>query len=75
MEISEYVVGFEKRSAIKSQILADFVAEWMEPSSQKEDAVDESPWLVYYDGAWGNAGAATVLISPSRMKLRYAARL
>jgi hypothetical protein len=27
MELSEYVVDFEKRSTIKSQILADFVAE------------------------------------------------
>jgi hypothetical protein len=28
----------------ESQIMANFVAEWME---------HESPWLVYYDGAWG----------------------
>jgi hypothetical protein len=27
MELSEHVVDFEKRNAIKSQILADFVAE------------------------------------------------
>jgi hypothetical protein len=26
-ELSEYIVDFEKRSAIKSQILADFVAD------------------------------------------------
>jgi predicted regulator of amino acid metabolism with ACT domain len=35
MELSEYVVDFEKRSAIKSQMLADFVANWMEPNSQQ----------------------------------------
>jgi ribonuclease HI len=29
MELSDHVVDFEKRSAIKSQILVDFVAEWM----------------------------------------------
>jgi hypothetical protein len=33
MELSEYVVDFEKRGAIKSRILVDFIAEWMEPSS------------------------------------------
>jgi ribonuclease HI len=68
---------FEKLSAIKSQILADFVAEWTEPGSATEGAVPESPWLVYCDGAWGTigAGAAAILISPSRMNLRYAARL
>jgi ribonuclease HI len=30
-ELSEYIIDFEKRSAIKSQILADFIAKWMEP--------------------------------------------
>jgi ribonuclease HI len=37
----------------------------------------ESPWLMYCDGAWGNAraGAAAVLISPFGIKLRYATRL
>jgi hypothetical protein len=33
MKLSEYVVDFEKTSAIKSHILADFIAEWMEPGS------------------------------------------
>jgi hypothetical protein len=33
MKLSEYVVDFEKRSAIKYQILANFVAEWTETSS------------------------------------------
>jgi hypothetical protein len=43
MELSEYVVDFEKRSVIKYQILADFVAEWTEPSSRTEGIVPESP--------------------------------
>jgi ribonuclease HI len=32
---------------------------------------------VYYDGAWVSTGAraATILVSPSRIKLRYVARL
>jgi hypothetical protein len=53
MELSEYVVDFKKRSAIKYQILADFMAECMEPGSQIEEVVFESPWLIYCDGAWG----------------------
>jgi hypothetical protein len=44
-------VDFEKCSAIKSQILADFMAEWTEPSSEVEGAAPKSPWLVYCDGA------------------------
>jgi ribonuclease HI len=52
------------------------MAEWTEPQSQV-DIVQESPWLVYYDGAWGStkAGAAAILTSPSGIKLRYAAIL
>jgi hypothetical protein len=31
MELSEHVVDFKKRSAIKSQVLVDFIVDWMEP--------------------------------------------
>jgi ribonuclease HI len=77
MELSEYVVDFEKRSAIKSQILADFVVEWTEPGSLTKGVVPKASWLVYYDRAWGTigVGAAAILISPSGIKLCYAARL
>jgi hypothetical protein len=47
MELSEYIVNFEKRSMMKSQVLVDFVAEWMEPSSAAEGEVPKTPWLVY----------------------------
>jgi ribonuclease HI len=40
-------VDFEKRSAIKSQVLAD----WTEPSSYTECPVTDTPWQVYCDGA------------------------
>jgi hypothetical protein len=53
------------------------VEEWAEPSSATEGAVLEEPWLVHCDGSWGAVGAsaATILTSPSGMKLRCAARL
>jgi hypothetical protein len=44
IELSEHVVDFEKRSAIKSHILTDFIAEWMEPGSAIEGPILESPW-------------------------------
>jgi ribonuclease HI len=70
-------VDFEKCSAIKYHILANFVAEWTEPGSPIEGDVPESPWLVYCDGAWGSTGARVdvILTSPSGIKLRYAPRL
>jgi hypothetical protein len=76
-ELLEHVVDFEKCSAIKSQILADFVAEWTEPGFEVEGQVPESAWLISCDGAWGvaGAGAAAILTSPLGVKLCYAAQL
>jgi ribonuclease HI len=77
MELSEYVVDFEKRSTIKSQVLADFVVDWTEPSSYTDGSVIDTPLQVYCDRAWGSFGAEAVaiLISPSGIKLRYATHL
>jgi ribonuclease HI len=77
MKQSEYVIDFEKHSAIKSQILANFVVEWTEPRSTTEGEVLETPWVVYCDGAWGTMGAraAAILLSPSGIKLHYTARM
>jgi hypothetical protein len=52
MELSEHAIYFEKRSAIKSQVLADFIADWTELASYTEGRPStESPWLVYCDEA------------------------
>jgi hypothetical protein len=48
----------------------------MEAQSQV-DIRQESPWLVYCEGALGStrAQAVAILTLPSEIKLRYAARL
>jgi hypothetical protein len=77
MELSEHVIDFEKRSGIKSQVLANFIANCMEPSTYTEGTVTDTLWQVYCDGTWGvsGAGAAAILKSPSGIKLKYATRL
>jgi ribonuclease HI len=77
MKLSDHVIDFEKRSAIKSHVLADFIADWMEPSSYTEGIVVDTSWQVYCDGARGISGAVVIVIlkSFSGIKLRYAARL
>jgi hypothetical protein len=77
MELSENVIDFEKRSTIKSQVLVDFIADWMEPSSYTKGTVIDTPWQVYCDTAWGvsGAGTAAILKSPSQIQLWYAACL
>jgi ribonuclease HI len=55
-------------------VIADFIAERIEPISYTEGSMLESPWMIYCDGAWSNARAevAYILISPSGINLRYA---
>jgi hypothetical protein len=74
MELSEHVVDFEKRSDIKSQVLADFIMDWTEPSSYTKGTMIYIPWQVHCDGVWGvsRVGVVAILMSPSCIKLRYA---
>jgi ribonuclease HI len=73
-ELSEHKIDFGKRSAIKSQVLADFIVDCTSPSSVTADEELVPVWEIRCDGAWGRKGAgiAVIITSP---KLRYAARL
>jgi hypothetical protein len=77
VELSVHVVDLKKHSATKSQILVNFVTEWIEPSFKIEGQVPKLAWLISCDEAWGvaGAGAVAILTSPLGVKLRYAARL
>jgi hypothetical protein len=75
-ELSEYVVDFERRSAIKSQVLADFVMDWTSPTQNLDEKIPE-PWIVQCDGAWcyKGVGILAVITSSAGVVIRYAARL
>jgi hypothetical protein len=49
MELSEHVVDFKKRSAIKSKVMLDFIIDWTKPSSYTEVPMTDTPWQVYCD--------------------------
>jgi ribonuclease HI len=76
-EIGPFMIIFVARTSLKSQTLADFVAEWTPLSEASDDEPPEPIWTVYCDGAWGatGAGVSAIMFSPSGTKLRYAARL
>jgi ribonuclease HI len=73
-ELAEHVINFVSRSAIKSQVLADFVADWTTSVTKGDPLVSEPVWEVQCDRAYCHLGLATaaVLKSPSDIKLRYA---
>jgi ribonuclease HI len=75
-ELFGYHISFEPRTAIKSQVLADFIVDWTGPIMQS-DAPAEKVWTIHCDDAWchAGAGAAAVITSPTGVKHRYAAHL
>jgi ribonuclease HI len=75
-ELSEYTVDFERRSAIKSQVLADFVIDWTSPTHNLGEEI-LTPWVVQCDEAWCHKGVGilAVVSSPTGVLIRYATRL
>ena len=67
---------YAPRKAIKSQILADFVADWMDTQLPPPQIQVES-WIMYFDGSVMKTGAAAGLlfVSPLRVHMRYVVRL
>jgi ribonuclease HI len=76
-ELNEFTIDYVHRSSIQSQALADFIADWT-PGAQDEERIDDAEtWTVFCDGSWGTfgAGAAAVLVAPSKVRTCYAVRL
>jgi hypothetical protein len=65
IELSPLDITYEKRKAIKSQVLPDFIAELLELQSTGPPDLS-SVWTMYFDGSKRvqGAGAGVVLISP-----------
>jgi ribonuclease HI len=64
------------RSAIKSQVLADFVAEWTEIQTPPA-SVEHETWIMYFDGSVmkEGAGVSLIFISPLGVRMEYLVRL
>jgi ribonuclease HI len=76
-ELNEFTIDYVHRSSIQSQALADFIADWTPGAQDEERTKDNEAWIMFYDGSWGtfDAGAAAILISPSKIRSCYTARL
>ena len=69
VELSQFDVHFVPRTAIKSQVLADFVADLT--------ILDNETWNMAFDGALNiqGAGAGFILTSPSEDQFKHAIHL
>jgi hypothetical protein len=72
VELGALNIDFTPRRAIKSQALADFVAEWIEIQQPTPDAILDH-WKMYFDGLLklGGAGIGVLFISLDRKQLKY----
>jgi hypothetical protein len=69
-------ISFAPRKAIKSQVLADFVAEWVD-TQLPAAPIQPKLWTMFFDGSLmkTGAGAGLLFISPLGKHLRYVLRL
>jgi ribonuclease HI len=76
VEIMGETISFAPRKAIKSQFLANFVAEWVD-TQLPTALIQPELWTMYFDGSLMKTGAGVGLlfISPLGKHLRYALRL
>ena len=64
IELSPWDIAYERRKAIKSQVLPDFLAHWMEMQTPGPHDLSAA-WVMYFDGSkrTEGAGAGVILVS------------
>ena len=75
IELAAIEITYKPRNAIKSQALADFVADWTE--AMEDVSLPESEyWVMHFDGSrmLQGSGAGVVLSNPLGDKLSYVLR-
>jgi hypothetical protein len=72
VELMGETLSFSPRKAIKSQVLADFLAEWVDTQLPRAP-IQPKLWTMYFDGSLmkTGAGAGLLFISPLGKHVRY----
>ena len=78
IELSEFDIKYRPKTAIKVQVLADFIIEFTsaEPAKDAQATTDLSTWKLSIDGASNaqGSGAGLILTSPEGIDIEYALR-
>jgi ribonuclease HI len=76
LELMGQNILYAPRSAIKSQVLADFVAEWTEIQTPPAP-IEHETWIMYFDGSVMKEGdgVGLIFISPLGVRMEYLVRL
>ena len=72
IELAAFDITYKPRTAIKSQVLVDFVADWTE-AMEKANLQESEYWTMHFDGSKmkKGSGAGVVLKSPKGDTLSY----
>ncbi|KAK1682492.1 hypothetical protein QYE76_043340 [Lolium multiflorum] len=73
IELSAFDIAYKPRTVVKSQVLADFIADWTEaPDASLE--LELETWVMHFDGSKQHqgSGAGVTLKSPTGEELQYA---
>ena len=75
IELSEFDVQYRPRTAIKGQVVADFIAEYTQP--EDEGAEGQKLWIIHTDGSSNqcSGGAGVVVLTPEWDKIECMIRL
>ena len=76
LELMDQGIAYAPRTAIKSQVLADFIVEWTEVQMPPA-VVNQEYWMMYFDGSLmkKGTGAGLVFVSPLGVCMRYMVHL
>ena len=76
LELMDQGITYASQTVIKSQVLADFIAEWTEVQTPPT-VIDQEYWTMYFDGSLmkKDTGAGLVFVSPLGVRMRYMVRL
>ena len=78
IELSEFDIRYKPKTAIKWQVLADFVMEFTstEPTENSQTPTDLPIWRLSVDGATNaqGSGAGLILTSPKGIDVEYVLR-
>jgi ribonuclease HI len=74
--LGSWEITYQRQSAIKSQVLPDFIAKWTEAQMPELPDLSNS-WTIFIDGSKriSGAGAGVVLVSPQGDTIRYVLRM
>jgi ribonuclease HI len=74
--LGPWEITYQRQSTIKSQVLPDFIAEWIEAQMPELPDLSNS-WTIFVDGSKrvSRVGAGVVLVSPQGDRMRYVLRM